>query len=292
MNNDQTYKKQQKISSISFAIDIPNVIAVLISAIVSNSILTWLDFVDSLGGFISDTFVMLQSRKMKKNLMFEYNYGVGKLEAITTFLTQSIQSGGLLCVLFISILELFNPSKPSDSLVYVLILKTANILLDSGLLYGQYKINKENHSTVTESELNSFIGSLLFDCATFTSILVVWLLRNNKLTWYISPILSILIGIYLLSRCIRHIKHAVYELTDKTLPESEQFKILKVINEFNDKYFSFVSINSRYNGNYVDIDVVVNFTSDTTYAYMEQFRLELQKELEKEISNCRVKLLI
>ena len=85
MNNDQTYKKQQKISSISFAIDIPNVIAVLISAIVFNSILTWLDFVDSLGGFISDAFVMIQSRKMKKNLKFEYNYGVGKLEAITTF---------------------------------------------------------------------------------------------------------------------------------------------------------------------------------------------------------------
>lgn len=103
MINDQTYKKQQKISSISFAIDIPNVIAVLISAIVSNSILTWLDFVDSLGGFISDTFVMLQSRKMKKNLMFEYNYGVGKLEAITTFLTLSIQSGGLLCSIY------FNP---------------------------------------------------------------------------------------------------------------------------------------------------------------------------------------
>ena len=292
MANDQTYKKQQKISSISFAIDIPNLIAVLTSAIVSNSILTWLDFVDSLGGFISDTFVVFQSRKLSRNLMFEYNYGVGKLEAITTFLTQSIQTGGLLCVLFVSILELFDPSQPSDALIYVLILKTVNIILDSLLLFGQYRINKEHHSAVTESELNSFIGSLLFDCATFASILIVWLLRNNKLTWYISPILSILIGLYLLSRCLKHIKRAIYELTDKTLPEAEQLKILKAIVKLDNLYLSFGSINSRYNGNDLEIDVNVKFNPDSTYKEMEEFRSKLQEELEKEIDNCCVALCI
>ena len=292
MTNDQTYKKQQKISSISFAIDIPNLIAVLTSAIVSNSILTWLDFVDSLGGFISDTFVVFQSRKLSRNLMFEYNYGVGKLEAITTFLTQSIQTGGLLCVLFVSILELFDPSQPSDALIYVLILKTVNIILDSLLLFGQYRINKEHHSAVTESELNSFIGSLLFDCATFASILIVWLLRNNKLTWYISPILSILIGLYLLSRCLKHIKRAIYELTDKTLPEAEQLKILKAIVKLDNLYLSFGSINSRYNGNDLEIDVNVKFNPDCTYTQMEEFRTKLQEELDKEIDNCRVALCI
>lgn len=90
MNQKKGYQKQQKLSIVSFIYEIPNVIMVMLFAIISNSILTWLDFVDSLGKVVSDGLIVIQSRKMSRDLKYEYNYGVGKLEAITTFFCQSI----------------------------------------------------------------------------------------------------------------------------------------------------------------------------------------------------------
>lgn len=292
MNQKNSYQKQRNLSIVSFIYEIPNVIAVMLSAIVSNSILTWLDFVDSLGKVVSDGLIVIQSRKMSHDLKYEYNYGVGKLEAITTFFCQSIEIGGLLCVIIISIMEIIHPEKPSDLLIYVVGLKVINILVDGIFVYQQNNINQENPSTVTESELFADIGEILFDVVTFISILIAWILRSHPVTWYISPILSILISIFLLYICSKHIRHVIHELTDHTLPEEIQLLILKAISQLNDSYHHFGSINSHHNGVYVDVDICVEFLPETTYEEIEQFRHKIQKELEKDIQNCRVSLLI
>ncbi len=292
MNQKKGYQKQQKLSIVSFIYEIPNVIMVMLSAIISNSILTWLDFVDSLGKVVSDGLIVIQSRKMSRDLKYEYNYGVGKLEAITTFFCQSIEIGGLLCVIIISIMEIIHPEKPSDLLIYVVGLKVINILVDGIFVYQQNRINKENPSTVTESELFADIGEILFDVVTSVSVLTVWLLRCHPVTWYISPTLSILISIYLLYICSKHIRHVFNELTDRTLPEEKQLLILKAISQLNDSYHHFGSINSHYNGVYVDVDICVEFFPKTTFEEIEKFRENLQKDLEKDIHNCRVSLTI
>ncbi len=292
MNQEKSYQKQQNLSLFSFIYEIPNVIAVMLSAIVSNSILTWLDFVDSLGKIVSDGLIVIQSRRMSHDLKYEYNYGVGKLEAITTFFCQSIEIGGLLCVIIISIMEIIHPEKPSDLLIYVVGLKVVNIFADGFFLHQQNKIHLDNPSTVTESELFADIGEMLFDIVTLISIFVIWLLRNHPLTWYVSPILSIIIAIVLLYICSKHIRHVIQELTDHTLPEEKQLIILKAVSRLNDSYHHFGSINSRYNGIYVDVDIYVKFLPETTYEEIEQFRENIQKELDQDIQNCRVSLMI
>ncbi len=292
MEQNQAYKKQEHLSMVTFIYEVPKFIAVMISSFVSNSILTWLDFVESLGKVVSDGLIITQSKKMSRNLKYEYNYGVGKLEAITTFFCQTIEIGGLLCILIISLMEIIHPEKPSDLLIYVVGLKGINIIADVCFVHKQKQLHTENPSTVTESELFADIGGMAFDIATFLSILIVWLLRNHPATWYISPILSMIIAISLLYVCSKHIRHVLYELTDRTLPEKEQLKILKVISKLNDQYQHFGSINSHYNGIYVDVDIQVEFLPETTYADIEKFRETLQKELEKEIQNCRVSLTI
>ncbi len=292
MNQEKSYQKQQNLSLFSFIYEIPNVIVVMLSAIVSNSILTWLDFVDSLGKIVSDGLIVIQSRRMSHDLKYEYNYGVGKLEAITTFFCQSIEIGGLLCVIIISIMEIIHPEKPSDLLIYVVGLKVVNIFADGFFLHQQNKIHLDNPSTVTESELFADIGEMLFDIVTLISIFVIWLLRNHPLTWYVSPILSIIIAIVLLYICSKHIRHVIQELTDHTLPEEKQLLILKAVSRLNHSYHHFGSINSRYNGIYVDVDIYVKFLPETTYEEIEQFRENIQKELDQDIQNCRVSLMI
>ena len=86
----EAYKKQESITGLQFLTELPNFVLVLASAVVSHSLIVWLDFVDTLGNLLSEAIVAAQSRLMSRDLRYEYNYGVGKIEALTTFFTDAI----------------------------------------------------------------------------------------------------------------------------------------------------------------------------------------------------------
>ena len=81
----EAYKKQESITGLQFLTELPNFVLVLASAVASHSLIVWLDFVDTLGNLLSEAIVAAQSRRMSRDLRYEYNYGVGKIEALTTF---------------------------------------------------------------------------------------------------------------------------------------------------------------------------------------------------------------
>ena len=292
MKETSTYNKQKKLTITQFFLELPNFIAVLISAIVSNSLIVWLDFIDSLGGIFGEGVVMAQSRKLSKDLKFKYNYGVGKIEALTTILCEGISIGGLLCIIVISISEIINPSKPSDLIIYVVILKVVNVLLDLFFVYKQRKIKKESTSKIIEREYSSNLGSLAFDVSALLSLLVIWIFRESMFSWYIAPVLSLVIALVFGYFCIKHIKSAIDELSDKTLPEDIQFKILKILARHEQEYEYFDNVKSRYNGSQIIIDIVICFFDDTSYKQITQFHQTLQSELAEALGECVVSLII
>ena len=111
----EAYKKQESITGLQFLTELPNFVLVLASAVVSHSLIVWLDFVDTLGNLLSEAIVAAQSRRMSRDLRYEYNYGVGKIEALTTFFTDAIELGGLLCIAVVSVMQLISPESPMCS---------------------------------------------------------------------------------------------------------------------------------------------------------------------------------
>lgn len=292
MKETSSYNKQQKLTIMQFFLELPNFIAVLLSAIFSGSLIVWLDFIDSLSGIFGEGVVMAQSRKLSKDLKFKYNYGVGKVEALTTILCEGIAIGGLVCIMIISIIEIINPAKPSDLIIYVVVLKIINVLLDLFFVYKQYKIKKESSSKIIEREFVSNIGALAFDMATLLSLLFIWLFRNYLFSWYIAPILSLVIAIVFTFFYSKHIKNTIDELSDKTLPENLQFKILKVLARHQQEYEYFDNVKSHYNGSELIIDIVICFFDDTPYKDIAEFQKTLQEELTGVLGECVVSLII
>ena len=117
-------------------------------------------------------------------------------------------------------------------------------------------------------------------------------MRDYVLSWYIPPVLSLGIAIYMLAVCLRHIRQAISELSDNPLPEQEQLKILKALTGHDSEFSSFGGIKSRYNGASVTVDISVTFSPDTRFEAISQFQKELQEELSREIENCRVAVVI
>ena len=292
MSTQSGYKKQQNLSFAQLLSEAPAFIVTLISAIFANTMLLFVDLMDSFGNLLRATMVTVLSKKLSKDLRFEYNYGVGKIEAIASLFCNGLVLCGLLLTMGLSIHAIVFPEKPSDSIIAVVGLKVINVCFDTTFFVKQRKILKIHRSAISETNYAAALAALLIDSVTLISLLVIWLLRNNPLGLYISPVISIFIAIYLLGGCIKRTKTALEDLTDKTLPEDMQMKILNILVRFYNSYSQVYAINSRKSGEILQIDLYLSFEKNTSAEEIVNLKKQMQEEFDKRIGNCIVNIVM
>lgn len=286
------YEEQKKLSVTQCLAELPNFIVVIVSSIISQSILVLVDALDSFGYILRNAMVAVLSKKLSKDLRFEYNYGVGKIEAISSITCDGLIFFGFMLTIGFSIQSIFNPSQPSDLLIGVVGFKIIAIVLDIAFFIKQRKIIKMHKSAISETNYAAAKAALLSDSVTFSSLLIIWLLRNNPIGLYISPVISIILALYLMVGCVKRTKNALDELTDKTLPEDIQMKILNILNRFFNSYSQFHSINSQKSGDLIRVDLHLSFEKGTTFKEIIKLKKEMQAEFDKQISNCTVNIIV
>ena len=291
MSNKSGYEKQKNLSLVQFLAELPSFIAVLVSAILSGTILVFVDLLDSFGNVLRTAMVTLLSKKLSKDLRFEYNYGVGKIEAIASLFCDGIVFLGLLLTLGLSVYSIVFPEQPSDLVIAVVALKTINVSFDTAFFIKQRKIIKTHRSAISETNYAAALAALLFDSVTLVSLLAMWLLRDNPVGGYISPVISIFVAIYLMLGCVKRTRKALHELTDKTLPEEEQMKILNILNRYYSSYSQFYSINSHKSGDVTRIDLHLSFEKNTSFEEILTFKKQMQNEFEGLFGNCVVNVI-
>ena len=119
MSNKSGYKQQQNLSIAQLLAELPSFVAVLVSAILSRNLLVYVDLLDSSMYLISLVLIVLLSKKLTKDLRYEYNYGVGKIEAIASLLCDGMGCFGLLITLGFSVRAIIFPEPPSGFVIAV-----------------------------------------------------------------------------------------------------------------------------------------------------------------------------
>ena len=223
-------------------------------------------------------------------MRFEYNYGVGKIEAISSIFGDGIVLFGMVLTLFLSVYSFFYPSKPSELLIAVVGLKFYDIMWDIAIFVKQRKILKITPSALSESNYAAAFGDLLFDSFAWFSLLLMWLFRNNPIGGYISPVVSVFVAVYLMVGCVKRIKTSLNELTDKTLPEEDQMKILKVLTRHYNSYAQVHSIDSRKIGEITIIDMNLSFENNTSVEDVINLQKQMQDEFDSYFGHCIVKI--
>lgn len=292
MNKSATYKRQKNLSFFQFITEVINLVVVVVSVVLSGSLIMWTDLLNSFGNTLRTGMMSLFSRKMSNDVREEYNYGIGKLEAMISIFCDICVFVGLIVTLGFSVYEIINPKVQTEMLVVAVGFKAICVLFDTPILIGQYRIRKADKNRVTNSGFMATLGAFLFDCGALVAVLVVWLMRTQKVSSYLSPIFAITIAIVLFVFCLKRILASTIELTDRALSKSEQAKILGVINNYSEKYDMLYEIKTRNNGENVCIDVCVAFNDDCPYKDIKELRDILQEELSKIIENCQVSILV
>ena len=292
MSNKSGYKQQQNLSIAQLLAELPSFVAVLVSAILSRNLLVYVDLLDSSMYLISLVLIVVLSQKLTKDLRYEYNYGVGKIEAIASLLCDGMGCFGLLITLGLSVQAIIFPEQPSDFVIAVVGLKVINVSFDTAFFVKQRKITKIHSSAISNANYAEALSALLFDSVALVSLFVMWLLRNHPIGGYISPVVSIFVAIYLMSGYVKRIRQALTELTDKTLPEEEQMKILSILTRHYDSYSQVHSVNSHKSGDCIRIDMHLSFERNTSFEEILTLKKQMQDELDSQFGNCIVNIIV
>lgn len=292
MSNKSGYKQQQNLSIAQLLAELPSFVAVLVSAILSRNLLVYVDLLDSSMYLISLVLIVVLSKKLTKDLRYEYNYGVGKIEAIALLLCDGMGCFGLLITLGFSVQAIIRPEQPSDFVIAVVGLKVINVSFDTAFFVKQRKITKIHSSAISNANYAEALSALLFDSVALVSLFVMWLLRNHPIGGYISPVVSIFVAIYLMSGYVKRIRQALTELTDKTLPEEEQMKILSILTRHYDSYSQVHSVNSHKSGDCIRIDMHLSFERNTSFEEILTLKKQMQDELDSQFGNCIVNIIV
>ncbi len=292
MGNKLGYEQQQNLSFAQILAEVPSFVAVLVSAILSRNLLVYIDLFDSFMYLISLSLVVVLSKKLTKDLRYEYNYGIGKVEAISSLLCDGIAFFGLLFVLGLSVYEIMYPEQPSKLVIAVVGLKVINVVFDIVFFVKQRKITKIHNSAISKANYAEALSALLFDSVALVSLFAVWLLRDNPIGGYISPVVSIFVAIYLMFGYVKRTRQALIELTDKTLPEEEQMKILNILTRYYDSYSQVHSVNSHKSGDCIRIDMHLSFERNTSFEEILTLKKQMQDELDSQFGNCIVNIIV
>ena len=291
MSNKSGYKQQQNLSFAQLLAELPSFAAVLVSALLSRNLLVYIDLLDSSMYLVSLVLIVVLSRKLTKDLRYEYNYGVGKIEAIASLLCDGMGFFGLMITLGFSVRAIIFPEQPSELVIAVVALKAINVAFDTAFFAKQHKITRIHNSAISKSNYAEALSALLFDSVALVSLLAMWLLRDNTVGCYIAPVVSIFVAICLMVGYVKRIRQALTELTDKTLPEEEQMKILNILTRYYDSYSQFHSINSHKSGEVTSIDIHISFEKDTTFEEILTLKKQMQDEFDSLFGNCSLNII-
>ena len=292
MSNKSGYKQQQNLSIAQLLAELPSFVAVLISALLSRNLLVYIDLLDSSMYLVSLVLIVILSQKLTKDLRYKYNYGVGKIEAISSLLCDGMGFFGLLITLGFSVQAIIVPEQPSELVIAVVGLKIINVAFDTAFFVKQHKITKIHNSAISKSNYAESLSSLLFDSVALVSLFAMWLLRADTIGGYIAPVVSIFVAIYLMIGYVKRIRQSLIELTDKTLPEEDQMKILNILTRYYDSYSQFHSINSHKSGEVTCIDIHISFEKNTTFEEILTLKKQMQDEFDSQFGNCSLNIIV
>ena len=285
MSDKNLFKSQEKVALLSVITELPNLIAQIVFAILSGSLMLMLDVVDSTSNFIQSCMVYFLSKKLQGSDQYRYDYGMGKIEAFGGFFSSILMFLGLATVFIVSIRALFNPQIAGQAMLLAIILKIINVSVDIFLLYRQNKTVQGDSSGLVKSNINLLKKNLIFDAVALVTITTSFLLRGFPAVAYLEPIICILCAFYIAWQSLKILKASASDLLDKTLDEETQLKILKCFSCIWSELNEFYGIRTRRSGQIVYIDLLVSFHENSSYSEIYQSYEVFDKAVKEVLPN-------
>lgn len=286
------YKKEEKISLINVIFGVPSLLFIATAAVLTNTLIIWIDLIRQLSDLVTYLFTVVIYKSLKKDIKYKYNYGNGKIEAISSMFCNLVFIMCLLTIIVASIFNIVHPVKPNKLIFFVILFKSIAVLFGIRMAFLQNRYAKASRSYLVRHHLLNCLRNLSFNTFTLIALFVCHFFRNYRFTWYFIPSFSILISLYFIYQSIKRIKRSIIILTDKSLSEAKQRIIMNALELYKEDYKRFRSLKSHKTGHLSIIDLALIFDDDVTYEHIRNLKKKLHAKISEDINNAVVNIII
>jgi len=287
-----TFKQKEKAILVSLLLGIGSAIPNIVAALTSNSLIMLTGVFQSISEILAIFFAYIAIRKVSKGTNLIYNYGYGKMEGFSSLLMALVIVISLIVVLTGAIRGLLKPEKLAGIGVLIgIAFNMVGVLTNLWQWIKFKRLARIAFSPIVEGQLKLYRGKFAMDFGETLTLSAGLLLGKFSFAHFIDPI-----GALLLSGVLFHSAYTLFStsmdnLMDRTLEESMQTGILKVLAQHFDDYKDLHDIRSRRSGGDVFIELYLEFDDDLPMEKMMEHIKTISADIKAIIRNCQVNII-
>lgn len=259
----------------------------IVSIFLANSVMLLSDLLKT----TSETFATLLSwialRRLRQGQTFDYNYGQGKLENLS-----SLAVGGALFISWLVVtgcaVARFLHPQPMGNINLALFLTSSSLLTNLWIWRKNRYLNHVSPSPIVEAQWRLYRAKMATNICVLTSMIVSVLFRGQEWAAYIDPIGAVILSGFLLQSAYRVLTDSLYDLLDRTLDESLQMVILSELAAWFHEYDALHGIRSRRSGTNIYIEIFMEFDGKRRMAEVQEVINHICTSLEEKINGSHV----
>ncbi|MDX2032066.1 MAG: cation diffusion facilitator family transporter [Blastocatellia bacterium] len=262
---------------------VPDVVAVALA----NSVMLLSDLLKSGSETIATFLSYLAIRRVRQGKTFDYNYGQGKLENISSLAVAGAMLISWLIITF-SAIERFRHPSPIGQIGLALFVTGVSAVINVLVWRKNRRLAQAEPSPIIESQWRLYRAKTAANICVLVSLIVSSVFREQSWSAYVDPAGAILVSGFLLLSAYRVITDSVYDLLDRTLDESLQLVILSELATWFHEYVALHGIRSRRSGSNVYIEIFMEFDGDQRMSEVQALIDRMKASLEEKIQNSQV----
>lgn len=281
------FKVKERSILTSFLLGVVVLIPDIIAVILANSVMLLSDLLKSGSETVATFLSWLAVRKVRQGKTFDYNYGQGKLENISSLAVAGAMLLSWMIVTYGAIERFRHPSK-IGSIAFALFVTGGSALVNFRIWRNNLKLSQTEASPIIESQWRLYRAKTVANICVVTSLILSAMFREYQWSAYIDPLGALLISGFLLQSAYRVITDSVYDLLDRTLDESLQLVILGELAAYFHDYVALHGIRSRRSGSNVYIEIFMEFEGDRRMSEVQSVIDRMKTDLEQKIKGSQV----
>jgi len=252
------------------------------SVLVADVLKTFLEFVAVL-------LAWLAIRRISRGQAYNYNYGLGKLENLSSLLVGVIMVLCLIVIVANATRNLLHPSHISGMGVWIsLVAQVVYAGVNGGLMLKNKRLAERCESPILTSQVGLFRTKMLANLFILGSLGSSLALSRFAWSVYIDPVASLLIALSILLAAIGIFSHSFRDLLDCTLEETQQIFILRQLAQHFAEYEGLHGIRSRRSGSRVYVEIFLEFAPDKKVGDVMECTERLRQQIESQIPESSV----
>lgn len=246
----------------------------------SGSLLFLIQVVANFGSTVVFGMYALVLKKQAENKSYEYEYGLGKFEAISTFAGFIIQDANLIILSGMAINDFINVDM-NVSFGFLEYAYPVTVVIYDIIVIMVLKKKSRSDNGIVKSQIVDCWNECLQLAVSLVAMALVSLFPKTVGIYRFQYIVGLMIIGYCFYVSIEPIKRSIFSLLDKCTDETVAKKILKALTINYDLYEHFETYRTRVSGSTIFIDIYIGYNKELTVKDI----VERNKVIESDIKN-------